>query len=289
MVEFEKYLVEVQDFRKPTDPYRGIYKIYLQFLFFLNTLESLQHVTGRRLDLQTLLGFWPIMPKNLSDTACIPEMPMGGWSSVRCPQLMHRREYGSCFECIIITPAQEVSFVFSPSFSLDSFCFYPFDSPSWTLHGYIPEARCSIWATCDASALSRRRAHALAPCRKLCPSLWIADSPSACGSPWSSPVTPRIAETMQRHHPQEGARAASRHPQEIEPNTPASSTSPSTGGEESKERKRAINHPYSLIYLPTTYPNIFQNRCVPNLCLWCSFVRNQVKSTLIISSYSSLS
>lgn len=37
MVEFEKYLVEVQDFRKPTDPYRGIYKIYLQFFFYKYT------------------------------------------------------------------------------------------------------------------------------------------------------------------------------------------------------------------------------------------------------------
>ena len=44
-VEFEEKTVEVQDFRKFTDYFRGIYRIYLKYEY-------------------TSLGSWPTMPKN---------------------------------------------------------------------------------------------------------------------------------------------------------------------------------------------------------------------------------
>ena len=51
--------VEVQDSRKTTDHFRGIYEIYLKFF------KKIQKITTyNRLDLNTL-GFWPIIPNNL--------------------------------------------------------------------------------------------------------------------------------------------------------------------------------------------------------------------------------
>jgi hypothetical protein len=58
-VEFEKYPVEVQDCRKVTDCFRGIYRIHP------NSIKENQRMsTCNRLDLQTLVS-QPIVPKNL--------------------------------------------------------------------------------------------------------------------------------------------------------------------------------------------------------------------------------
>ena len=54
-VEFEKQPVEVQDFRRITDHFRGIYGIYLKFI-----QKILRIPTCNRLDLQTL-GSQPII------------------------------------------------------------------------------------------------------------------------------------------------------------------------------------------------------------------------------------
>ena len=61
-VEFEKLPVEVQDCRKITDHFRGIYRIYLNLI-----KENRKMSTCNRLDLQTL-GSQPIMPKNSPNT-----------------------------------------------------------------------------------------------------------------------------------------------------------------------------------------------------------------------------
>ena len=63
-VEFEKQPVEVQDDRKITDYFRGIYIIYPN-----SVKENRRMSTCNRLELQTL-GFQPIMPKNLHDHCC---------------------------------------------------------------------------------------------------------------------------------------------------------------------------------------------------------------------------
>ena len=53
--------VEVQDCRKITDRFRGIYRVYLNLI-----KENWRISTCNRLDLQ-ILGSQPIMPKNLSN------------------------------------------------------------------------------------------------------------------------------------------------------------------------------------------------------------------------------
>jgi hypothetical protein len=53
--------VEVEDCRKITDHFRGIYRIYFNLI-----KENRRMSTCNRLDLQTL-GSQPIMPKNLLD------------------------------------------------------------------------------------------------------------------------------------------------------------------------------------------------------------------------------
>ena len=53
--------IEVQDFRKITDHFRGIYRIYPNLIKEIRRMS-----TCNRLDLQTL-GSQPIMPKNLPD------------------------------------------------------------------------------------------------------------------------------------------------------------------------------------------------------------------------------
>lgn len=183
MVEFEKYLVEVQDFRKPTDPYRGIYKIYLQFLFFLNTLESLQHVTGRRLDLQTLLGFWPIMPKNLSDTACIPEMPMGGMELCEVPTIdaspwiwlmfwvhHHHTSTGSLF-CFL--PFIFPRFLLFLSFRLTKLNFAWIYT--WSSLFNLSNLRCKCsFSTSSACTRSLQEIMSLSLNRRLSKCLWVA-------------------------------------------------------------------------------------------------------------------
>ena len=58
-VEFEKWPIEVQDFMKMIDHYRGMNKIYLDLI-----KENRRMSTCNQLDLQTL-GSQPIMPKNL--------------------------------------------------------------------------------------------------------------------------------------------------------------------------------------------------------------------------------
>ena len=58
-VEFEKQPVEVQDCRKFTDHFRGIYRICPNLI-----KENWRLSTYNRLDLQTL-GSQPVMPKNL--------------------------------------------------------------------------------------------------------------------------------------------------------------------------------------------------------------------------------
>ena len=61
LFEFEKYPVEVQDFKKITKHYKEIYKIYP------NLINKNQRMsTCNRLDLPAL-GSQPIMPKNLSN------------------------------------------------------------------------------------------------------------------------------------------------------------------------------------------------------------------------------
>ena len=60
-VEFEKLPVEIQDGRKITGHYRGIYRIYPNLI-----KENRRMSTCNRLDLQTL-GSQPVVPKNLPD------------------------------------------------------------------------------------------------------------------------------------------------------------------------------------------------------------------------------
>jgi hypothetical protein len=60
-VEFEKQPVEIQDCRKITDHFRGIYRIYPNLI-----KENRRMSTCNRLDLETL-GSQPIMPNNLPD------------------------------------------------------------------------------------------------------------------------------------------------------------------------------------------------------------------------------
>ena len=60
-VELEKQSVEVQDYMKITDHFRGIYKIYLNLI-----KENQRMSTCNRWDLQTLRS-QPIMPKILPD------------------------------------------------------------------------------------------------------------------------------------------------------------------------------------------------------------------------------
>ena len=67
-MEFEKWPVEVQNCRRITDHYRGIYRIYPNLI-----KENRRMSTCNWLDLQTL-GSQPVMPKNLPDhclEACI--------------------------------------------------------------------------------------------------------------------------------------------------------------------------------------------------------------------------
>ena len=60
-VEFEKKIVDVQDCRKITDHFKGIYRIHL------NSIKENRRMSAcNRLDLQTL-GSHPVMPKNLPD------------------------------------------------------------------------------------------------------------------------------------------------------------------------------------------------------------------------------
>ena len=61
LVELEKQPVEVQDCRKITDRFRGIYRIYPNLI-----KENQRMLTCNQLDLQTL-GSQLIMPKNLPD------------------------------------------------------------------------------------------------------------------------------------------------------------------------------------------------------------------------------
>jgi hypothetical protein len=61
-VEFEKSPVEVQDCRKITDHFRGIYRMYLNSI-----KENRRMSTCNRLHLQIPLGSQPIGPKNLPD------------------------------------------------------------------------------------------------------------------------------------------------------------------------------------------------------------------------------
>jgi hypothetical protein len=69
-VEFEKLPVEVQDCRKITDHFKGIYKIYPNLM-----KENQRMSTCNRLDLQTL-GSQPVMPKNLPDHWAKPSQPL---------------------------------------------------------------------------------------------------------------------------------------------------------------------------------------------------------------------
>ena len=64
-VEFEKYLVKVQDCRRITGHFRGIYRIYPNLI-----QENRRMSTCNRLDLQTL-GSQPLMPKNLPDRSLL--------------------------------------------------------------------------------------------------------------------------------------------------------------------------------------------------------------------------
>ena len=61
-VEFEKKPVEVQDCKKFTDHFRGIYRIYPNL-----KKEHQRLLTCNRLDLQKIVGSQPMMPKNLLD------------------------------------------------------------------------------------------------------------------------------------------------------------------------------------------------------------------------------
>ena len=58
LVEFEKWSVEVQDFKKFTDHFRGIYRICLKWI-----KQNHKMSTCNQLDLESL-GSWPTMPKN---------------------------------------------------------------------------------------------------------------------------------------------------------------------------------------------------------------------------------
>ena len=62
--EFAKSPVEVQDCRKITDKFRGVYGIYPNLL-----KENRRMSTCNRLDLQTL-GSQPVIPKKLPDHWC---------------------------------------------------------------------------------------------------------------------------------------------------------------------------------------------------------------------------
>ena len=53
--EFEKFLVDVQDFRKGPDRFRGIYCLHLKLM-----KKNQKMSTCNQLDLETL-GYWPIM------------------------------------------------------------------------------------------------------------------------------------------------------------------------------------------------------------------------------------
>ena len=75
-VEFEKEPVEVQDCRKITDHFRGIYRIYPNLI-----KENRRMPTCNQLDLQTL-GSPPIMPKNLPDHC--HQLPKSGHVSQTC-------------------------------------------------------------------------------------------------------------------------------------------------------------------------------------------------------------
>ena len=70
-VGFEKSPVEVQDYRKITNRFRGIYGIYLNVI-----KENRRMSTCNRLDLQTLRS-QPIMPKNLPDHWLEPDGKSG--------------------------------------------------------------------------------------------------------------------------------------------------------------------------------------------------------------------
>ena len=63
-VEFEKQLVEVEDFRKITNDFRAVYGIYLKWM-----KETRKITTCDRLDLE-MLGFRPIKAKNLPEHCC---------------------------------------------------------------------------------------------------------------------------------------------------------------------------------------------------------------------------
>ena len=65
-VEFEKQPVEVQDCRRITDHFRGIYRIYPNLI-----KENRRISTCNRLDLQTLGSQPVVMPKNLSPRSLI--------------------------------------------------------------------------------------------------------------------------------------------------------------------------------------------------------------------------
>ena len=57
-VEFKKQPVEVQDFRKFTDPFRGIYRICLEWI-----KQNWKMPACNLYDLESL-GSWPTMPQN---------------------------------------------------------------------------------------------------------------------------------------------------------------------------------------------------------------------------------
>ena len=63
LVEFENKLVEVREFMRITDHYRGIYIIYFKCINQNRKIMS----TCNRLDLDTLRS-WPTMPKNFPGT-----------------------------------------------------------------------------------------------------------------------------------------------------------------------------------------------------------------------------
>ena len=93
-VEFEKYLVDVQDLKNFTNRLRGIYGTYLKLI------EKIRKITMCNwLDLETL-GSWPIMPKTLSWTLVIT-------SRKRIKQIDSRRslnkivELRTCFWCTV--------------------------------------------------------------------------------------------------------------------------------------------------------------------------------------------
>ena len=69
-VEFWKLLVEIQDFKKMTDPSRGIFKMYLG-----SSKKNQSLTTWNLLDPETL-GFWPIMANNLHGHCSSPRRKM---------------------------------------------------------------------------------------------------------------------------------------------------------------------------------------------------------------------